>query len=173
MAASDKRRKTHSSCPLGKHHPVPFPFNGTKRLLFIWWTEGETEKMVHISVRTLVFLSSSLQLVNLNPPLTKFQQRPGASSLRRKVWCETQCWHCSQTWSRRCCTRHPAPPTAPLESTWMVGDSGGQLGNTRNVASETYREERRDEPAVAVGEGEDVVLVVLQTGHATCSGRGH
>lgn len=32
--------------------------------------------------------------------------------------------------------------------------------------------ERRDRPAVAVGEGEDVMLVVFQTRHAACSGSG-
>lgn len=45
-----------------------------------------------------------------------------------------------------------------------------QVGNTKNEASQKHRAERRDQPAVAVGEGEDVMLVVLQTGHATCSG---
>lgn len=74
---------------------------------------------------------SAPRRVNLKPPLTKYLQWPGASFLRRKVWCETQCWHCSPTWSKRCCTRHPAPPTAPLESTWMGRDSRGQVGNSK------------------------------------------
>lgn len=36
--------------------------------------------------------------------------------------------------------------------------------------AKTEQTERLDEPAVAVGEGEDVMLIVLQTGHTTCSG---
>lgn len=173
VTASDRRRKTHSSCPLGKHHPVPFPFNGTERLLFIWRTEGETEIAACFSqLKHLVF--SPLPSINIKPPLTKYQQWLCASSRHKRVWCETQCWHCSPTWSRRCCTRRPAPPMAPLESTWEkgAGRKSSWLGGQHKECgfAEDYRAERRDEPAVAVGEGKDVMLIVLQTGHATCSG---
>lgn len=56
IAASDGRRQTHSGCPLGKHHPVPFPFNGAEGLLVIWWAEGQTEESRHVSVKTSLLL---------------------------------------------------------------------------------------------------------------------
>lgn len=44
------------------------------------------------------------------------------------------------------------------------GDSQGQSGSAGDIEMRLHRSaERRDQPAVAVGEGEDVMLVVFQT----------
>lgn len=53
-----------------------------------------------------------------------------------------------------------------------VKDSRDQRATHGSVASQKRSAERRDQPAVAVGEGEDVMLVVFQTRHATCRGSG-
>lgn len=59
-----------------------------------------------------------------------------------------------------------------LDGGGTVKDSRDQRATHGNVASQKRSGERRDQPAVAVGEGEDVMLVVFQTRHATCSGSG-